>query len=57
VDNGLTQEEREALKKRMSELKVRMGELRRRATSTDIAEWAELYAEREALEKQLGDED
>jgi hypothetical protein len=53
----LTPEEREALKKRMSEIKVRMEELRGSVTAADLGEWADLYAERKTMEDRLADEE
>jgi hypothetical protein len=55
--SDLTPEEREALKIRMVELKARMDELRTNVTAARLAEWAELFAKREAIKKQLADED
>jgi len=53
----LTPEQRDALKRRMAELKVRMDELRPDLDDAGIVEeWTELYTERQAIEDQLGDD-
>jgi hypothetical protein len=52
-----TPEERESLKIRMVELKSRMDELRLNITAASLAEWAELFAKRQAIKQQLADED
>jgi hypothetical protein len=53
----LTPEERDALKCRMVELRVRMDELRNRLTPAKVPEWIRLYNERQAIEDLLGDDE
>ena len=53
----MTPEERDALKRRMAELKVRMDELRNRLTPQKVPEWIKLFNERQAIEDQLGDDE
>jgi hypothetical protein len=55
--SDLTPEERETLKIRMVELKTRMDELRINVTTARLAEWADLFAKRQAIKQQLADED
>jgi len=52
----LTPEERESRERRIAELTARMEKLDHLRIPKNIAEWAELYEQREALDKQLTDE-
>jgi hypothetical protein len=50
----MTPEERESIELRMAELKARMDALDHLHNPANVPEWAALYEEREALEKQFG---
>jgi hypothetical protein len=52
----LTPAEREAIQRRMADLTARMRKLDHLHNLANIPEWAALYEERDALEKQLGDD-
>ena len=54
---GLNSEAREALKRRIADLTAGMEALDHLRRPGNIAEWAALYEEREALDQQLGDDD
>ena len=52
----LTPEERAAIEQRIAILTAGMEKLDHLHIYTNVAEWAKLYEEREALDQQLGDE-
>jgi hypothetical protein len=52
----LTPEERAAIERRLSDLRSRMEKLDHLRIGANISEWAALYEECEALEKQFGDD-
>jgi hypothetical protein len=54
---GLDPDERSATEQRIAELKGRMEALRSQVDTTNIGEWLDLFREREALEKLLGEGD
>jgi hypothetical protein len=49
--SDLTPEERETLEICMVELKTRMDELRTNVTAASLAEWADLFAKRQAIKQ------
>lgn len=51
-----TPEEREALKRRMAEFKACMDVLNPTINPENMSQWVELYNERDAIDKQLGDD-